>query len=99
MEFVTTNDIGEINDLMYAGASLVIERLGVRIKEKTERPSEPPWKRRLNDQVAKYRKDFSRLPRFRTVTRESRTTSIWKRNTICSKRDENSDQKVETKGG
>ena len=65
----------------------VIERLGVRIKEKTERPSEPPWKRRLNGQVAKYRKDLSRLTEIQiSYKRIQVTTSTWKRNTICSKK-------------
>ena len=52
--------ITNTNDLIYAGAVVVTEELGVR-NEKGTKPKEPLWKRRLTTQVKEMRRDLSRV--------------------------------------
>ena len=52
--------ITNTNDLIYAGAVVVTEELGVRNKKGTK-PKEPLWKRRLTTQVKEMRRDLSRV--------------------------------------
>lgn len=47
-----TEDITSTNDLIYAGAVIVTEELGVRGR-KGSQPNEPMWKRRLESQIKK----------------------------------------------
>ena len=63
---IQTNNITEINSLIYAGAKLTIEMLNIKISpikpSKTKsRNSQPPWERRLNTQIEEMRRDLSRL--------------------------------------
>ena len=52
--------ITNTDDLIYAGAVVVTEELGVRNKIGTK-PKEPLWKRRLTTQVKEMRRDLSRV--------------------------------------
>ena len=52
--------ITNTNDLIYAGAVVVTEELGVRNKKGTK-PKEPLWKRGLTTQVKEMRRDLSRV--------------------------------------
>ena len=61
MQYMTTDTIGETNDLIYAGAVLVSERLGIKQQKKKSRLNEPPWKRRLDNKLKALRKDLSQL--------------------------------------
>ncbi len=63
MGFVDTTDIGGTNDLIYAGAHVVLDRLKAhRDKENNNRDNrEPPWKRRLKKKVEEIRKDLGML--------------------------------------
>ncbi|MEO1255298.1 MAG: reverse transcriptase family protein, partial [Bacteroidota bacterium] len=71
MQYIQTDNITETNNLVYAGARLVVELMGVKIRPKTphdqtqNKPawmrSQPPWKRRLGKQVAELRADLSKL--------------------------------------
>ena len=56
---VKVADITELNDLIYCGAALVTEIIGVKSKA-TER-KEPYWKRRLENQLNVLNKDLSRI--------------------------------------
>ncbi|XP_063956544.1 uncharacterized protein LOC135154347 [Lytechinus pictus] len=61
MKFISSDSIEDTNDLIYAGAVLVTERLGVRKQENTRKHCLPPWKRRLDNQIKGWRTDLSRL--------------------------------------
>ena len=54
------HSIAKANELFYAGAFIVINRLGVKIDKVTGR-SEPMWKRRLQNKIKELRKDLSQL--------------------------------------
>ena len=69
MHDVITNSITEMNNLLYAGAYVVAEKLGKMKKNKTnENPKEPCWKRRIQANNAEWRKDVSRLNERRKST-------------------------------
>ena len=55
-----TNSITKTNELFYAGAVVVIKRLGVKINKAAER-KEPMWRRRLQNKIKELRKDLSQL--------------------------------------
>ena len=54
-----TNNMDEIRDLIHAGASLVPENLGVKRKPGVEK--EPYWKRHIESDIKRLRKDLSRI--------------------------------------
>ena len=51
-----THSITKTNELFYAGAVVVTNRLGVRINKAAER-KEPMWRRRLFNKIKELRKD------------------------------------------
>ena len=51
---IPTNDIKELNDLIYAWAKLVWEKIGVLLKT-TDRKSKPVWELRLESQIKRLR--------------------------------------------
>ena len=55
-----THSITKTNELFYAGAFLVTNRLGVKI-DKIAGRKEPMWKRRLQNKIKELRKDLSEL--------------------------------------
>ena len=55
-----TNSITKANELLYAGAVVVANRLGVKINEAVER-KEPMWRRRLQNKIKELKKDLSLL--------------------------------------
>ena len=55
-----THSIIKTNELFYAGAAVVTNRLGVNI-DKVAGRKEPVWKRRLQNKIKELRKDFSQL--------------------------------------
>ena len=55
-----TEEITNTNDLIYAGAVVVTEELGLRGR-KGSHPKEPMWKRRLDSQIKSLRCDLSRV--------------------------------------
>ena len=57
---MASEEITTTNDLIYAGAVVVTEELGARVKKGTK-PKEPMWKRRLSAQVKGMRRDLSRV--------------------------------------
>ena len=59
-----THSITKTNELFYAGAFVVINRLGVKI-DKVARIKEPKWKRRLQNKIKELRKDLSQIKAFK----------------------------------
>ena len=55
-----THSITKTNELFYAGAFVVTNRLGVKINKVAGR-KEPMWKRRLQNKIKELRKDLSQL--------------------------------------
>ena len=55
-----THSITKTNELFYAGAVVVTNRLGVKINKVAWR-KEPMWKRRLQNKIKELRKDLSQL--------------------------------------
>ena len=55
-----THSIIKTNELFYAGAAVVTNRLGVNI-DKVAGRKEPLWKRRLQNKIKEFRKDLSQL--------------------------------------
>ena len=55
-----TNSIRKTNELFYARAVVVTNRLGVKI-DKVAGRKEPMWKRRLQNKIKELRKDLSQL--------------------------------------
>ena len=55
-----THSITKTNELFYAGAVVVTNRLGVKI-DKVAGRKEPMWKRRLQNKIKDLRKDLSQL--------------------------------------
>ena len=53
-----THSIAKTNELFYAGAFVVTNRLGVKI-DKVAGRKEPVWKRRLQNKINETRKDLS----------------------------------------
>ena len=57
-----THSITKTNELFYAGAVVVTNRLGVKI-DKVAGRKEPMWKRRLQNKIKELRKDLSQQNR------------------------------------
>ena len=55
-----THSITKTNELFYAGAFVITNRLAVQIDKVAER-KEPMWKRRLQNKIKELRKDLSQL--------------------------------------
>ena len=55
-----THSITKTNELFYAGAFVVTNKLGFKI-DKVARRKEPMWKRRLQNKIKELRKDLSQL--------------------------------------
>ena len=51
---ISTNDITELNDLIYTGAKLVCEKIGFPLKT-TNRKSKPEWEHRIESQIKSIR--------------------------------------------
>ena len=68
---IHTSSITETNNLLYAGARLVVELMDVQIRPRKSREqvpnkpewkrNQPPWKRRLEKQISDMRADLSKL--------------------------------------
>ena len=55
-----THSTTKTNELFYAGAAVVTNRVGVKIDKVVGR-KEPMWKRRLQNKIKELRKDLSQL--------------------------------------
>ena len=61
-----THSITKTNELFYAGAVIVTNRLGVKI-DKVAWRKEPMWKRRLQNKINELRKNLSQLKKCATL--------------------------------
>ena len=50
LPYISTNNISELNDLIYAGAKLVCEKIGVPSKSR-KKHSKPGWEVQLETQI------------------------------------------------
>lgn len=57
---IRTNNITTTNDLLYAGAAVVTDMIGMRKNTKTTR-KDPPWMKRLEQKVKELNKDLGRV--------------------------------------
>ena len=55
LPYISTNTITELNELIYAGAKLVWEKIGIPSKN-TKKKSKPGWEIRLETQIKNLRK-------------------------------------------
>ena len=55
LPYIPTNNITELNELIYAGGKLVCEKIGIPSKS-TKKQSKPGWEIRLETQIKKQRK-------------------------------------------
>ena len=63
---VITSSTTEMNNLLYAGAYVVAEKLKkIKKSKNNEKRKEPWWKRRIQANIAGWRKDVSRLKKKR----------------------------------
>ena len=62
---IPTANLTETNKLLLAAARLAGKKVGAKKRETTSM-AEPWWKRRLNGQIAKLRKDLSRLDKWKS---------------------------------
>ena len=59
MSSISLNDLSDFKNLVKAGATIVCERMGI---EKSVKPQQEPfWERRIDSNIARLRKDLSRL--------------------------------------
>ena len=70
---ITTKDITETNCLMYATVTIILNELGVKIQSQ-KKPNIPPWRRRLEQNIRKARKEVNQLSKIKTGT--SRTAEF-----------------------
>ena len=61
------HSITKTNELFYAGAVVVTNRLGVKINKAAER-KEPMWRRRSQNKIKELRKDLSQLESSKEVS-------------------------------
>ena len=52
LPYISTNNLTELNELIYAGAKLVSEKIGITSKS-TKKKSKPAWEIRLETQIKK----------------------------------------------
>lgn len=57
---ILTNDITELNSLLYAAVYVVTKRMGM-MKEKREKNEEPFWEGRIKRSIENWRKDLSKI--------------------------------------
>ena len=55
LPYIPTNYITDLNELIYAGAKLVFEKIGIPSKS-TKKQLKPGWEIRLETQITKLRK-------------------------------------------
>ena len=58
---VSTTNLTEINDLVFAGVVIVAEKLGVKSSQSQHKDNKRWWKRKLEVQINELRKDLSRI--------------------------------------
>ena len=60
LTYIPTKNISELNELIYAGAKLVGEKIGIPLKS-TNKKSKPGWEIQLETQIRKLRKQAKKI--------------------------------------
>ena len=66
LKYIDTKNLSETNKLLKAVSIYVAERLGIKNKRGLKRNNEPWWKRRIENDINRFRKDIAVLERKRT---------------------------------
>ena len=66
LKYIDTKNLSETNKLLKAVSIYVAERLGIKNKRGLKRNNEPWWKRRIENDINRLRKDIAVLERKRT---------------------------------
>ena len=64
LRLIHTNNITDTNNLVYAGAGLVVKLMEIKIPQNDpskRQPNQPPWKTRLEKQLTELIADLSKL--------------------------------------
>ena len=61
MAKLKVESITDVNDLLYSGAVLVTETLGIKVREQQKEKTKPWWRRRLEWDVNQLQKDLGRV--------------------------------------
>ena len=75
LTYISTNNITELNELIYAGAKLVCEKIGIPSKNMKEK-SKPWWEFRLETQIENLRKQLKVIKQKKNaeINRKEKTT-------------------------
>jgi hypothetical protein len=70
---IEVDNITQVNDLMYAGAKVVAQRLGAITVPKRNKggSNKPPWRRRMERNIQIYRKDLARIMAMKEMKSQS----------------------------
>ena len=74
--YIPSNNITELNELVYAGAKLVCEKIGIPSKG-TKKQSKPGWEIRLETQIKKLRKQARRMRKSGAEISGKKEQTIW----------------------
>ena len=80
LPYIPTNNITELNELIYAGAKLVCEKIGIPSKS-TKKQSKPGWEIRLEIKIKKLRKQ-ARIIRKRGAEISEKEQVTWGKITV-----------------
>ena len=103
LPYTPTNNITELNELIYAGAKLVCENIGIPSKS-TKKQQKLGWEIRLKSQIKKLRKQARMMKRGAEISGEEGTGNMGKNNNITwGNKPENTGQRrkikeISTKG-
>ena len=87
---IETNSISETKNLIIAGITLMYKELGIKNNAQKTKAKEPYWKRRLENDIRKLRKELSRI--------ESWFTGRWKKKNKEVKEELSRKYKIKEKG-
>ena len=77
--YISTNNITELNELIYAGAKLVCEKIGVPSKS-TKKQSKPGWEIRLETRIKNLRKQAKMVKQKDPGICGNRMQNMWEQN-------------------
>ena len=97
LPYISTNNITKLNELIYAGAKLVCEQVGISSKS-TKNKSKPEWEIRLETQIKNLRKQAKMMKQTKDagICRKKKETATQEKITIHH---EEINQKVVAKEG
>ena len=81
LPYTPTNNITELNELIYAGAKLVCEKIGIYSKS-TKKQSKPGWEIRLETQIKNQRKQARKIQKRGAETTGKKEQATWGKITV-----------------